>query len=1304
MLPLGHHVKSLLHSLILSLLLLYSFASKAEEHTNSAVQLEPVSLQLKWKHNYQFAGYYAAVEKGFYAEEGLDVTIQDLSSSKNVVAEVVEGQTNYAVGGSGIIVPYGQGAPIVALSAIFQHDALVFVAKESSGIISPYEMAGKRLMFNGTTTDDAPLTATIGYAGLNKQDLTLLPPSFRLDELINDEVDVMSVYLTDQTFELQQQGIRFNIINPQNYGFDFYGDILYTSQKELTEHPGRAERFRRASLKGWQYALNHPEELIQITKHKYNSESSIERLRFEARETHKLVAPGNLSIGFIDANRMTRVANIYNQQGLMPKLSELQIEKFIYKGNQRIKLTQQEQQWLLQHPTIKVGLDRDFAPYEWVDDNGVYQGLASDYFSLIEKQLGVTFEYVMDKPWHEIVELAKNGELDLLTCLNKSPERAQYLSFSDPYVKNPVVIINQKSNGYIGSLTKLAGKTVAIEKSYFTTEMLASDHPDIRLLEVDSTFDALKLVSVGDADAYVGDAAYADYAIRQSNLLNLQFSGQTPMQTGYRIGIHKTHPELHSIISKALNNIPLDVRDQLEQKWFGLQVSTGVATDTIIKGVLLTLFLMLFFAYWIYHLQTTSRALQQSEDKLRSILDASPVPHSLYNDKREIFYVNDAFTRTFGYELSDIPTISDWDKKAYPDPSYRSRINKRWATHFKRAKRSASHFDPIEMQVHCKDGSTRYVLATENDLINDKDDTHVVIFHDITEAKQQQDTMEMMAHYDVLTQLPNRNLFADRFNQAIAHSKRNNSLLAVVFVDLDDFKPINDKYGHSMGDKLLIEVANRIRSNIREEDTASRLGGDEFALLLSTIESPLQAEHFIARLHEALAAPFEIDGMSLTISASSGITVFPLDNADPDTLLRHADQAMYEAKLSGRNRYQFYDVSKDEQISQFHNQYQEIEQAFRTGHFELYYQPKINLRTGDILGAEALLRWIDPQKGLIPPLSFLPAIQGTKLEIEVGNWVVEQAFNQLNNWQRLGINISLSVNISSHHLQSSDFYHQLDKTLSAHPEIPSDLLELEILESSILSDISQISDVLNHCQNKLGIKISLDDFGTGYSSLSHLRHLPVNTVKIDQSFVKNILDEASDYSIVDGVISLTESFDRSVIAEGVETTEHGLMLMLMDCDHAQGYGIAKPMPEKEFIEWYFNYEPNLVWLELAQQNTTAQQKQVKQLHLATKHWLATLEDFIQMDIAQTKESELPTVDLDRALYRLWSKQVRKQHLFSHEWINQIDDYFEYLYETALELKKQKLAHPEQQFSIEALDATYELITAQLQEIDPELLT
>lgn len=452
----------------------------------------------------------------------------------------------------------------------------------------------------------------------------------------------------------------------------------------------------------------------------------------------------------------------------------------------------------------------------------------------------------------------------------------------------------------------------------------------------------------------------------------------------------------------------------------------------------------------------------------------------------------------------------------------------------------------------------------------------VLLFHNITEKNQLMEQIAWQAGHDTLTKLPNRTLLSDRISQAIAHALRQEQLLLICFMDLDGFKAVNDQHGHEMGDKLLIEVAHRLTNVVRSDDTVSRLGGDEFVLLLSELRSADEADILMSRILEEMSRPFLIDQITLKISSSVGATIFPFDSSDTDTLLRHADQAMYQAKQSGRNRFHLFDSSMDHQVQEHHQQVARIEQALAKNELCLFYQPKVNLKTSRIVGMEALLRWQHPEKGLLGPLEFLHFAEESNLIVDIGNWVLNEALSQIAKWHEAGHDWVVSVNIAARQLQRHDFVSNVQAILAQHPDAQAKKLELEILESTALKDMNHVRSIILACQ-AMGITVSLDDFGSGYSSLAYLRHLPVNNLKIDQSFVRDMLDDEEDCALVEGILHMARVFKRNVIAEGMETAAHGALLLNLGCNIAQGNGIAHPMPAERVLDWAAQFQPDPGW-------------------------------------------------------------------------------------------------------------------------------
>jgi diguanylate cyclase (GGDEF)-like protein/PAS domain S-box-containing protein len=452
---------------------------------------------------------------------------------------------------------------------------------------------------------------------------------------------------------------------------------------------------------------------------------------------------------------------------------------------------------------------------------------------------------------------------------------------------------------------------------------------------------------------------------------------------------------------------------------------------------------------------------------------------------------------------------------------------------------------------------------------------YVAVFADIGRIKDQEKQLTQMAYYDALTELPNRVLLADRVVQAIAQARRSQTMLAICYLDLDGFKPVNDTWGHEAGDQVLIEIATRLRGVLRGGDTVARLGGDEFVLLLLGLTTPEECDDAMLRLLNQIARPLTFLPEPVSLSASIGVTLFPGDDADPDTLMRHADQAMYQAKQAGKNRHHIFDAEQDRFARSRHDRVARIRQALEDREFVLYYQPKVNMRQGKVVGAEALIRWNHPERGVVPPAEFLPLIEDDELIKAVGDWVIETALIQMETWHAVGLALPVSVNVAGKQLQAPEFVEKLKVALFLHPTVARQL-ELEVLETAALEDVVKTARVIDACR-AMGVQFSLDDFGTGYSSLTYLKRLPAETIKIDQSFVREILSDYNNLVIVQGVIGLANAFQRQIIAEGVETAEHGRLLMQFNCDQAQGYGIAKPMPAERVADWVKHWRPDPAW-------------------------------------------------------------------------------------------------------------------------------
>ncbi len=485
---------------------------------------------------------------------------------------------------------------------------------------------------------------------------------------------------------------------------------------------------------------------------------------------------------------------------------------------------------------------------------------------------------------------------------------------------------------------------------------------------------------------------------------------------------------------------------------------------------------------------------------------------------------------------------------------------------------------------------------------------YLFLFSDISAIKEHQQKLEYIAHYDSLTGLANRVLLGNILKHSMTQTLRRKNILAIVYLDLDGFKDINDKYGHEAGDHLLIALAQNMRLSLRDGDMLSRLGGDEFVAVLHDLDDYESVIPSVSRLLNAASTKVEYTNAVLKVSASLGITFYPQSTEiEADQLLRQADQAMYLAKQAGKNRFHIFDTQKDQNIKALNQMLSDIRNGLAKDEFILHYQPKVNMRSGEIIGVEALIRWQHPTKGLLAPMTFLPIIEDQPLAIELGEWVISTALRQINRWQESGIKVKVSVNIGAKQLQEDNFVQKLKIELKKYPNISAQMLELEILETSALEDMSNVLNVISECK-EIGVMFSIDDFGTGYSSLTYLKHLPVTVLKIDQSFVQNMLYSTDDLAILEGVLGLGLAFRRTIIAEGVETIEHGKTLLNIGYEFAQGYAIAKPMRAEHFLEWSNAWKPDVEWIK----SCKFKKDDIELLYLAVVHnvWIKKVEGFL----------------------------------------------------------------------------------------------
>jgi diguanylate cyclase (GGDEF)-like protein/PAS domain S-box-containing protein len=1192
--------------------------------------IEKVDLQLGWKHQFQYAGFYIAKEYGFYQEVDLNVNIKEFDHSVDIVNEVVSGHTNFGVGKSSLLIERHNGKPVVALAALYQSSPSVLVTTNPA-FKTLKDIRSKKIMVTEDAVRSASINSMLLSSGISGNDFVLQKHSFNLNDLIEGKTDAMASYLSNEIFYLEKKNIPYQVFNPKDYGYDFYGDILFTSNNEIINYPKRVRKFYTASKKGWLWAFENIEKTAQLIYDKYNTQNkSLESLIYEGQVLKKLALIKGIDFGHLSIKKFNKIAEVFRLGNMLDKESSL--NAFVDPLN-------------LNRTQVKIGVlatrDIEATLKRWVPlTHYLNTKLDSYYFTVVPldfDQLGVSvanneIDFFIANPLYYVQLEHLYGVSRIATLLNKNS------ATQDMHSEFGGVIFTKHDNKRINRLEDIKGKSfAAVDKISFGGWVMAYEE----LINHGMTQNDIKLTFLKTHDAVVNAVLKGHVesgTIRTDTLEGMVDEGKIKLSDIKVINLkdHKNFPYLASTklypewpFSK-LKDTPFKLADDVlsallyispehelykeikADEWTAPLDYNAVHTllkklhispydfheislvDVAKKYSLLIYTLVLGFVLLIFRLAYINK-LNKTLDGYNLKLDQEvkertvnlekankelKLAASVFANAREgifitdangiIIEVNETFSAITGYSREEIigqnPRIlqSGIQSTEFYSSMWKSLLEKEhWYGEIWNRDKSGKFYAEL-LTISAVKSSAGQVQ------------NYVALFSDITVMKNHQSQLEHIVHYDVLTNLPNRVLLADRLNQAIAGSQRSHNSLAVVFLDLDGFKAVNDTHGHNVGDELLIMVAKLMKDALRDGDTLARIGGDEFIAVLPNLDKNEDYQQVLDRLLLAASEIVTIGGIELQVSTSIGVTLYPQDGADADILMRHADQAMYQAKQAGKNCYHLFDTEHDEAVNFRQESINNISAALDKGEFVLYYQPKVNMLTGEIVGVEALIRWQHPLRGLLTPIDFLPITEDHAISIEIGEWVIDTALKQISHWQKIGFTLPISINISAYQLQQSNFVTRFTTLLAAHKDVSPHDLELEILETSVLEDVQHISSIMNACI-ALGTNFSLDDFGTGYSSLTHLRRLPANLIKIDQTFVRDMSHDADDLAIVKGVIALAKSFKRDVIAEGVETIDHGNTLLQLGCDLAQGYGIARPMPASDIPTWINDWKPDVSW-------------------------------------------------------------------------------------------------------------------------------
>lgn len=645
-------------------------------------------------------------------------------------------------------------------------------------------------------------------------------------------------------------------------------------------------------------------------------------------------------------------------------------------------------------------------------------------------------------------------------------------------------------------------------------------------------------------------------------------------------------------------------------------------------------------------------ALRDQQTYLQTIIETATEAIITADDRGVIQTVNPAAEEMFGYSAEEMrgqnvsilmpSTYADrhdyWISRYSPDHSTRPSIN-------------------IAVLGQRKDGSTFPIsigLATY-EIKGERMFTAFILdissLHAAEEAIRQSREIENLAFFDPLTHLPNRRRLQDRLKGMLDAASSKHQKLALLMIDLDGFKDVNDRLGHTHGDQLLQIIGQRLLNAVRGGDLVARLGGDEFAIVLADISDKTDLERPLKHILDSINEDIRLGHDQARVTASIGISLYPENAETIDELMRQADIAMYQAKAAGRSRFAFFIPDMEAHILQRHSLNERLERALKRQEFELYYQPQVNLDTGTVTGAEALIRWNDPEKGLRAPGDFISLAEESDLIVHIDRWVMRDVFRQIETWNRLGLDLEISMNVAAREFQKSDLVDVIRDLLAAHPEVKPHQLKLEITETTAMQDFDRVRQVILECR-ALGVNFSLDDFGTGFSSLTYLQRLPVESIKIDRSFVSDLLMDANDAAITKGIIDMARLLGLTVIAEGVEN-EH-LVNRLIDygCKAGQGYGIARPMPAAQLFDWVKNWVRPESWISLSEQTSILRHFSLRFARQSHTDWLHGLMEWVESGDASKLPKHIHT-DENSCAFGRWINGQGAQIYSHHPLLEQV---------------------------------------------------
>ncbi|OGT69908.1 MAG: hypothetical protein A3H44_14530 [Gammaproteobacteria bacterium RIFCSPLOWO2_02_FULL_57_10] len=1166
-------------------------------------------LQLKWEHEFQFAGYYAALWQGYYAEQGLDVEIRSaITPDGSFLApdqQILQGNAHFGIGGIDTLVGRGRGHQFVVRSPIFQRSPIAVFSLDSVPLDSLEQLSRLRI---AAVTDDfmrAQIEAMFIANGFDPTSVQFLDSEASVDALVAGTADAIVTYDVSATFRAEELGVELNSLSPSDYGINFYGDVLYTTEEVLEANPEQVKLFVDATLRGWRYALENREEVAdrisaQLPRHTYRYDDFFAYNRHFAELIDNYIQYPLVPLGHNQPERWQHAYLLLEQLGLIEQ--EFSVDDLLSSLARPPVETTNVAAWVVAsvmlvllalllifvrplYLRLLIAAPMLILIAEQLIESR-YRFLLGEQQRLeVSEQLS-TIRYQLESRLSNNLSLI-NG-LSAFIASNPDFSQAEFDTYAATVLAREPSLINLAAapDLVIRYIYPLQGNEAALGLDYNAS---VEQQPAVqRVIQTGS------MVIAGPVDLVQGGAA---------------FVGRAPVYTMDEQGNRSLWGIVSGPISVSYIYSETDLFDPTSGLEIAIRGRDGLgaegevffgASEVFDNPRSVVMPVVLGGGSWqiaAYAYQARAAAPGLLLMRFISFIVAVLIMAGLYFRNRtvqkerayeQVIFRNEQFLR----EVETVSRVGGWRLdvdgvfteisiqfiRIMHLPQARQVVSlaelcdlftDETGVVFKSLlERAQSRGDGFDTEVRLQRRSGEYIwLHVRGEVVElDAERRELVgAIQDITQAKEADSLIEYQANFDALTGLANRSLFRDRLDNALAQARRGSTKLAVLFIDLDNFKSVNDNLGHDVGDEVLIETSRRIRNCVREVDTVARYSGDEFIVVLRDVFSESAVCRIVDNIVAAVGDAYTLRTHQVYCGASVGIAFFPDDASDADTLIIKADQAMYEVKKSGRNGWQFYTDEMQKKSERRHHLFNELVTALNEGDLSVYYQPIKCLTSGQISGCEALVRWRRRDGTYVPPDMFIPLAEESGLIIRIDYLVLtsaQQFIRALN--AELGTRVGLSVNVSTRLLYMRDesaqawFY-----AIKAPDNVP---MTVEITERVLVEDATRARHVLDEL-SAAGVRITIDDFGTGYSGLSYLSRFPVQGMKIDRSFVAKIGKVKTEEALIETMLMMAEKLNIHVVAEGVETQQQLDFLSAAHCDYVQGYFIGRPMPAEEFRDY-----------------------------------------------------------------------------------------------------------------------------------------